>query len=130
MSVMPSRSLAMCSSSKWKILSSSILAVVFSASGAWAQAPSVVVDAQQTLGSGFNTPQSIAVSKNGTIYIADTNNNRIVALSNLLPGIGVNTTVSTGTFVLSGPQALALDATGDLFVGDTPISGGTASKAR
>jgi len=121
MSVMPSRSLAMCSSSKWKILSSSILAVVFSASGAWAQAPSVVVDAQQTLGSGFNTPQSIAVSKNGTIYVADTNNNQVVAVVN-----GVSSPISTGTFVLTTPQALTLDANGDLFVGDTPPSGSTS----
>jgi sugar lactone lactonase YvrE len=121
MSVMPSRSLAMCSSSKWKILSSSILAVVFSASGAWGQAPSVVVDAQQTLGSGFNTPQSIAVSKNGTIYVADTNNNQVVAVVN-----GVSTPVTTGTFVLNTPQALTLDANGDLFVGDTPTSGTTS----
>jgi sugar lactone lactonase YvrE len=121
MSVMPSRSLAMCSSSKWKILSSSILAVVFSASGAWAQAPSVVVDAQQTLGSNFNTPQSIAVSKNGTIYVADTNNNQVVTVAN-----GVSTPISTGTFVLTTPQALTLDANGDLFVGDTPTSGTTS----
>jgi sugar lactone lactonase YvrE len=120
MSVMPSRSLAMCSSSKWKILSSSILAVVFSASGAWAQAPSAVVDAQQTLGSGFNTPQSIAVSKNGTIYVADTNNNQVVAVVN-----GVSSPISTGTFALNTPQALTLDANGDLFVGDSPTSGST-----
>jgi sugar lactone lactonase YvrE len=121
MSVMPSRFLAICSPSKLKIFSSSILAVVFSASGAWAQAPSVVVDAQQTLGSGFNTPQSIAVSKNGTIYIADTNNNKVVAVVN-----GVSNPVTTGTFVLNTPQALTLDANGDLFVGDTPTSGTTS----
>jgi hypothetical protein len=121
MSVMPSRFLAMCSSSKWKIFSSSILAVVFSASGAWAQAPSVLVDAQQTIATGFSTPQSIAVSKNGTIYIADTNNNQIVAIVN-----GVKTPVATGTFVLMTPQALTLDANGDLFVGDTPTTGGTS----
>ena len=74
-----------------------------------------------TLGSGFNTPQSIAVSKNGTIYVADTNNNQIVAVVN-----GVNTPVPTGTFVLTTPQALTLDANGDLFVGDTPTSGSTS----
>jgi sugar lactone lactonase YvrE len=121
MSVMPSRFLAICSPSKFKIFSSSILAVVFSASGAWAQAPAVVVDAQQTLGSGFNTPQSIAVSKNGTIYVADTNNNKVVAVVN-----GVSTPVTTGTFVLNTPQALTMDANGDLFVGDTPTSGSTS----
>ena len=122
MSVMPSKSLAKCSPSKWKMVCFPILALVFGASGAWAQAPSVLVDAQQTLGTGFNSPQSIAVSKNGTIFIADTNNSQIVAIVN-----GVKTPVSTGTFVLSTPQAIALDANGDLFVGDTPASGGTTS---
>jgi sugar lactone lactonase YvrE len=119
MCFMPSRFLAMCSPSKWFRIS--ILAVVFSASGAWAQAPSVVVDAQQSVGSGFNTPQSIAVSKNGTIFVADTNNNQIVAVVN-----GVSSPVPTGTFVLTTPHALTLDANGDLFVGDTPTSGTTS----
>ena len=119
MCFMPSRFLAMCSPSKWSRIS--ILAVVFSASGAWAQAPSVIIDAQQNVGSNFKTPQSIAVSKNGTIYVADTNNNQIVAVVN-----GVNNPVPTGTFVLTSPQALTLDANGDLFVGDTPASGSTS----
>ena len=83
--------------------------------------PFRLVDAQQNIGSGFNTPQSIAVSKNGTIFIADTNNNQIVAVVN-----GVSSPVPTGTFVLTTPQALTLDANGDLFVGDTPPSGSTS----
>jgi sugar lactone lactonase YvrE len=122
MPVMPSKSLAKRSPSKWKKVSCfSVLTLLFSASGAWAQAPSVLVDSQQNLATGFNNPQSIAVSKNGTIYIADTSNNQIVAVVN-----GVKTPVSTGTFVLTTPQALALDATGDLYVGDTPTNGTTS----
>ena len=122
MSLMPSKSLSNGSLSKWKIFSFPILALVSCTAGAWAQAPSVLVDAQQTIATGFNTAQSIAVSKNGTIYIADTTKNQIVAVVN-----GVNTPVSTGTFVLTMPQALALDANGDLFVGDTPTTGTTSS---
>jgi sugar lactone lactonase YvrE len=122
MSLMPSKSLSNGSLSKWKIFSFPILALVSCAAGAWAQAPSVLVDAQQTIATGFNTAQSIAVSKNGTIYIADTTKNQIVAVVN-----GVNTPVATGTFVLTTPQALALDANGDLFVGDTPTTGTTSS---
>jgi sugar lactone lactonase YvrE len=125
MSVMPPRFPAKYFPSKWKMFVP-ILAVISCISGAWAQVPSVLVDAQQTVGNGYNNPQSIAVSKNGAIYVADTNNNRIVALSNQLPQLGVNTPVSTGTFVLATPQALAIDANGDLFVGDTPTSGGTS----
>ena len=56
MSVMPSRFLAMCSPSKWKMFSIPILALVFNASGAWAQAPSVLVDAQLTLGDWLQQP--------------------------------------------------------------------------
>ncbi len=121
MSAMPSKSLSNGSLSKWKILSFPILALV-SCAGAWAQAPSVLVDAQQNIATGFNSPQSIAVSKNGTIYIADTVNNQIVSVVN-----GVKTPVTTGTFVLTTPQALTLDANGDLFVGDTPTTGTTSS---
>jgi sugar lactone lactonase YvrE len=118
MSVMPSKVPAKYSRSKWKMFCFPVLALFSSFSGAWAQAPSVLIDAQQTLGTGFNSPQSIAVSKNGTIFVADTKNNQIVSVLN-----GVQTPVSTGTFVLATPQALALDANGDLFVGDTPSSG-------
>ena len=122
MSLMPSKSLSNGSFSKWKIVSFPILALVSCAAGAWAQAPSVLVDAQQNIATGFNSPQSIAVSKNGTIYIADTINNQIVSVVN-----GVKTPVPTGTFVLTTPQALTLDANGDLFVGDTPTTGTTSS---
>jgi hypothetical protein len=121
MSVMPSKFPAKYSASKWKMLCFPILGLVSSFSGAWAQAPSVLVDAQTNIASGFNTAQSIAVSKNGTIFVADTLRNQIISILN-----GVKTTVSTGTFVLVNPQALTLDANGDLFVGDTPTTGGTS----
>ncbi len=121
MSLMPSKSLSNGSLSKWKIFSYPILALVICAAAS-AQAPSVLVDAQQTIATAFNSPQSIAVSKNGTIYVADTTSNQIVSVVN-----GVKTPVSTGTFVLTTPQALALDANGDLFVGDTPTTGTTSS---
>ncbi len=122
MSLMPSKSLSKGSPSKWKIFAIPSLALVFSAAGAWAQAPSVLVDAQQNIATSFNSAQSLAVSKNGTIFVADTANNQIVSIVN-----GVKSTVPTGTFVLTTPQALTLDANGDLFVGDTPSTGGTSS---
>ncbi len=127
MFVTPSKSPAKNRAAKWKIFCFPIITSVFCAAASWAQAPSVVVDAQQTIGYGYSNPQAIAVSKNGTIYVADTNNNQIIALENLAPQNGVSNKVSTGAFVLSTPQALALDANGDLFVGDSPVSGGQTS---
>jgi sugar lactone lactonase YvrE len=93
-------------------------------SSAWAAAPAVVIDSQQAIGAGYNSPQSLAVSKNGTVYVADTNNNQIVALTSNLPFAGDNTVVATTPYVLTTPQALALDASGNLYVADTPTTGG------
>ena len=92
-------------------------------SSASAAVPAVVIDAQQALGSGYNSPQSIAVSKNGTVFVADTNNNQIVALTPNTPFDGTNNVVTT-PYALTTPQALALDANGNLYVADTPTSGG------
>jgi sugar lactone lactonase YvrE len=106
-----------------------VLAVtlVFSSASAFAQAPNVVADVQQVVGSGYNNPQSIAISSNGTIYVADTGNGQIQILRNQLPNPGANTPLqlpSNITPALSTPQGLAVDANGDLFIGDSPAGGG------
>jgi sugar lactone lactonase YvrE len=103
--------------SKRKLFCFPVLALAICASTSWAQAPSIVVSAQQTIGTGYGQPQNMAISKNGTVFIADTNNHRILALN---PKTGVSTPVSTGTITLRFPIPIALDANGDLFVGDTP----------
>src|SRR6202789_331713 len=97
------------------------LAMLFCASHAFAAAPAVVVDAQQTLGSGFNDPQGIAVAPNGTVYVADTSNNQIVMLTPNLPGTSGSAPLTIGR--LFSPQGLAVDAAGDLFIGDNPNLG-------
>jgi hypothetical protein len=124
MSVKPLKLLAQYFVSKWKFFCSPVLALVVCASSAFAQAPSILFDAQQTLGFGYSGPQAIAVSSNGTVFIADTNNNRIIALDTYAPQTGVNNVVSTGSFVLAAPSSLALDAHGNLYVGDAPTTGG------
>ena len=103
--------------SKRKLFCLPVLTLAICASAGWAQAPSIVVDAQQTIGSGYTQPQNIAVSKNGTVFIANTSKDQILALD---PKTGISTPVSTGAITLSSPIPLALDANGDLFVGDTP----------
>jgi sugar lactone lactonase YvrE len=97
------------------------IAMLFCASHAFAAAPAVVVDAQQTLGSGFNDPQGIAVAPNGTVYVADTSNNQIVMLTPNLPGTSGSAPLTIGR--LFSPQGLAVDAAGDLFIGDNPSLG-------
>ena len=102
------------------------MAVMFCASHAFAAAPAVVVDAQQTLGTGFYDPQGIAVAPNGTVYVADTLNNQIVMLTPNLPGNSASAVVTTGK--LYAPQGLAVDAAGDLFIGDNPSVGARISE--
>ena len=46
-----------------------------------ASVPAVVADGQIALASGLSYPQGIAVSATGTIYVADTGNNRVEALT-------------------------------------------------
>jgi sugar lactone lactonase YvrE len=110
---------------KWKFFCFPVLALILCGSSAWAAAaPAVVIDTQQTLANGLNSPQSIAVNSTnqGTVFIADTNNNQIVAL---LPG-GFFYGFTPPGYTLSTPQAVALDSQGDLFIADTPTNNGTS----
>jgi sugar lactone lactonase YvrE len=124
MSVMQSKFLAKHSAPKRKLFCLPILALAFCASSGWAQAPAVVIDSQQTIAKGYTAPQGFAVSQNGTVYVANTNANNILAVTPNLPGLGTPTVVATGGYVLTAPQAVALDANGDLFVADAPSTGG------
>jgi sugar lactone lactonase YvrE len=101
-----------------------VLSVAFCASSARAQVPAVVIDAQQILSTGYTTPANVVVSANGTVYVANQGTNQILALiPNPPANTAIPTPVSTAPYTLVGPQALALDANGDLFIGDTPSQG-------
>jgi sugar lactone lactonase YvrE len=91
------------------------LIVAFGSQPALASAPPVVADAQIALASGLQLPEGIAIAKNGTIYVADTQSNQVVTVSSA----GVLTPVSTPGYTLSGPGAVAVDSAGDLFIADS-----------
>ncbi len=74
----------------------------------------------------FYFPLSLAVDNIGNVYVADTSNNRIRKINSL----GVVTTIGGGatagfadgpaaTSLFNAPRGVAVDATGNVYVGDT-----------
>jgi sugar lactone lactonase YvrE len=106
------------------------IATLFCTSHALAAAPAVVVDAQQTIGTGNFSPTQVVVAPNGTVYVADTFNNRILQASPGLPGQVNFTQVNTGHTALFFPEGIAVDASGDLYIGDSPNVFGQGSNSR
>lgn len=84
--------------------------------------PSYVVDAQIpiTASDGFNNPQGLAVAPDGTVYVADAGNHRVLQFS----ATGVQTTVNFGSLspALDSPTGIALDGGGSLYVTDRPTN--------
>ncbi len=81
----------------------------------------------------LNTPSGIALDGAGNLYIADTGNNairRVDAVTHIittvagngsgLPGYsGDGSLATSATVVLNGPQGIAVDAAGNLYIADT-----------
>src|SRR5271157_1681312 len=67
---------------------------------------------QTTVGSGLSGPWGVAVDGAGDVFIADSNNNRVVEVP---AGGGAQTTVGSG---LSSPYGVAVDGAGDVFIAD------------
>jgi uncharacterized protein (TIGR03437 family) len=97
----------------------------------------------QSLGDGgppiqsqLNSPQGLAADAQGNLYIADSFNNRIRKVANgvitTVAGNGVRVPGSGGTFSgdggpatsaqLSGPQGVAVDTAGNIYIADTSNS--------
>jgi len=77
----------------------------------------------------FNGPQGVAVDSSGNVYVADSNNSRIRKITSA----GVVTTLAgsgdwayadgTGTTAsFNGPQGVAVDSSGNVYVADTSNS--------
>jgi uncharacterized protein (TIGR03437 family) len=74
-------------------------------------------DGGQAASAELNLPAGVAVDGAGNIYVADTGNNRLRAIS---PLGNIFTVAGNGTdSVFSAPQGVAVDAAGDLFIADT-----------
>lgn len=63
----------------------------------------------------FDSPQGLAIDGAGTIFVADTYNNRIRKIS----ATGVVTTLAESIGQFYYPHSLTVDASGNLFVADT-----------
>ncbi len=61
-------------------------------------------------------PSGIAIDGNGNLFVADTNNNRVIMLSRTNGGFGKQITIASG---LNAPAAVAVDSFGNLYIADT-----------
>ena len=68
-----------------------------------------------TVGSGFNSPQGVAIDASGNIFVADSSNN---AVEEITASSGYSTVVRLGGG-FNSPQGVAVDASGNVFVADT-----------
>ena len=85
-------------------------------------------DGGPAISAALNTPQSVAVDASGNLFIADTGNNRIRKVSangiiTTVAGNGIKGFSGDGgpatSAELNGPNGIAVDASGNLFIADT-----------
>jgi DNA-binding beta-propeller fold protein YncE len=75
--------------------------------------------AGSTLPGQFHDPEGIAVDRSGSIYVSDTNNDRIQELApdgSVLATLGIH---GSGTGQFKGPSGITVDRFGNVYVADT-----------
>ena len=74
-----------------------------------------VASVVQTGSLTLNYPYAIAVDAAGDLYVADTENSRVVKIA----AGGAANVLSTGNLTLSQPAGVAVDAAGDVYIADS-----------
>jgi len=64
---------------------------------------------------GFSSPHDVAVAADGTVWIADSNNDRLVAMS---PDLEQKAVISESPYAFDGPRYLDFDAAGRMYIAD------------
>jgi hypothetical protein len=99
-----------------------LFTALMSARSASAAVPPVVVDAQGVVLPYLRQPHSVAATppwvQSQTLYVADASYNEIFVIAG-----GYGSPLSTGSYTLVAPTAVAVDSAGDLFIGDSPSAG-------
>ncbi len=90
---------------------------LFLLTGLSAPAQVTLAGTQIQIANGFlASPAGVAVDGTGTIYIADTNNNRILSVPNVNGQFGTPSVILGG---LTGPKGITSDWSGNLYISDT-----------
>ncbi|MGA9529095.1 MAG: choice-of-anchor D domain-containing protein, partial [Terriglobales bacterium] len=71
---------------------------------------------QVSIGSGLNSPFSVAVDGLDNVYIADSGNNRVIEVP---VGCTTSSCIITIASGLNSPEGVAVDGYGNIFIGDT-----------
>ena len=94
------------------------LVYVTDSSGVWKFSAAGEVVAHWTAPGQFGDPYGVTVANDGTVYVADTDNGRVVALSSTGDMLGAWGSAGHAAGQLTYPEAVAVDSSGAIYVAD------------